>query len=116
MRKTHQDYRAHKGDVGEEVARLGKAGCFELELTGVRPKEVRVHEQAKLRAGDEEGRDKTPDLRQGAQCDDLFVYESHIVRTNQVHMHWHGQSNCDGCEGSADQYQKCVLGCGGMKS
>lgn len=37
MRKTHQDYRAHEGDVGEEVARLGKASCFKLELTGVRP-------------------------------------------------------------------------------
>ena len=107
--RTHQDYRAHKGDVGEEVARLGEASCFKLELTGVRPKEVRVHEQAKLGASDEERRDKAPDFRQAAQCNDIFVYESHIVRANQAHVHWHGQSNCEGCESSADQYQKCPL-------
>lgn len=37
VRKTHQNYRAHEDDVGEEVAGLREPRCFKLKLTGVRP-------------------------------------------------------------------------------
>lgn len=35
--KTHQDHRAYKDDVGEKVAWLGEATCFELKLTAIGP-------------------------------------------------------------------------------
>ena len=107
---THHDHRAHKGDVGEEVAWLGEAGRLKLKLTGIRPQEVWVHEKAKLGACDEERRDKAPDFGQGAPCEDMIGDPRDIVRADQFHMHWYRESNGNGGYGPADQYQKCVPG------
>lgn len=107
---THHDHRAHEGDVGEEVARLGEAARLKLKLTRICPQEVWVHEQAKLGACDEERRDKAPNLRQGTPCEDIVGDPRDVVRADQFHVHWHRESNSDGGDGPADQYQKCVPG------
>ena len=85
---THHNHRAHEGDVGEEVAWLGEAARLKLKLTGIRPQEVRIHEQAKFGACDEERCDKTPDFRQGTPCEDMVGDPRDVVRADQVHVHW----------------------------
>lgn len=95
MHATHQNHRAHEGDIGEEIARLREARSFELKLTGVRPQEVWIHEQTKLGSSDEEGRHETPDLRKGPQREDVASDPCNIVRIDEVHVHWHRESNRD---------------------
>lgn len=113
MHPTHQNDRADKGNVCEEVTGLGKASCSGLKLAGVGVQEVRVHEQTKRRPSDEEGRDQAPYFGQGAIREELVRQERDVVWADEVHVHWHGESNSDGRESPADQYQKRVLGRGG---
>ena len=84
---THRDHRAHKGDVGEEVAWLREARGLKLKLASICPQEVWVHEQAKLGACDEERRDKAPDFRQGTPREDMIRDPRDVVRADQLHVH-----------------------------
>lgn len=86
---THHYHRAHEGDVGEEVAWLGETSGLKLKLTGIRPQEVWVHEQAKLGAGDEERCNETPDFRQCTPREDVVGDPRDVVRADQIHVHWH---------------------------
>lgn len=108
VQPTHHDDSAHEDQIGEEVARLGEATSFGLELTGVGVQEVRVHEHAKGGSGEEERRDQAPYFRQRAEREELVGQERNVVGADEAHVHRHGEGNGHGRDGPARSVsEKC---------
>jgi hypothetical protein len=88
---TYQDDAAHKYQVPQHVFSAREARTSHFHLHHVAVEEVRLENQAQLRASDEEGCHRAPYVRRQPQEELRAVVE--VFRGEKAYLYRHGESN-----------------------
>lgn len=93
---THQNDDTDSDDVDEKVPRWRHR--LNLQLTPILVQEIGVHDQAKLRAGEQQRGDETPYL--GREGEELVGQKGDVVGINHAHVCRDGEEDGGCSDGS----------------